>query len=158
MRVYQATTQMTDESQQQYPFTVNALLSNALGPKGYYGAFTVNAHTDQPTSAVSDAVVGAAVQAGVPVVSGRQMLRWLDGRNASSFGFGPSPWDPVAHALTFTVSPGTGANGLQAMLPTSSAVGPLAANGIRQDGNPNPVAYTTQVIKGKEYAFFTAAG
>ena len=37
---------MTDESGQTYPFTIDALLSAAVGPQGYYGAYTVNAHTD----------------------------------------------------------------------------------------------------------------
>ena len=59
--VYQAVTQMTDESGQSYPFTVNTLLDRALGPEGYYGAFTVNAHTDPASSAVSDAVVSSAL-------------------------------------------------------------------------------------------------
>ena len=45
--VYQATSQMTDESGQTFPFTINTLLDNALGPQGYYGAFTANFHTDQ---------------------------------------------------------------------------------------------------------------
>ena len=44
--VYQATTQMTDESEQTYPFTPNTLLDRALGVEGYYGAFTANMHTD----------------------------------------------------------------------------------------------------------------
>ena len=44
--VYLAATQMTDESGQSYPFTVDTLLDRALGAEGYYGAYTVNAHTD----------------------------------------------------------------------------------------------------------------
>ncbi len=44
--VYQATTQMTDESGQSYPFTIDTLLDNAVGPLGYYGVFTANMHTD----------------------------------------------------------------------------------------------------------------
>ena len=44
--VYQAATQMTDESGQAYPVTVNTLLDRALGPQGYYGVFTANMHTD----------------------------------------------------------------------------------------------------------------
>ena len=46
--VYQAATQMTDESGQSYPFTVDALLDKALGTEGYYGVFTANMHTDTP--------------------------------------------------------------------------------------------------------------
>lgn len=44
--VYQATSQMTDESDQVYPFTVDTLLDNALGAKGFYGASSANMHTD----------------------------------------------------------------------------------------------------------------
>src|SRR4029077_11474064 len=58
--VYQATTQMTDESGQSYPFTVNTLLDNALGAAGAYGAFTANMHNDYFSSAEADAVVASA--------------------------------------------------------------------------------------------------
>ena len=44
--VFQANTNMTDESGQSYPFTPNTLLDSALGGQGYYGAFTANLHTD----------------------------------------------------------------------------------------------------------------
>ena len=37
--VFQAASQMTDESGQTYPLTPNTLLDNAIGTKGYYGAF-----------------------------------------------------------------------------------------------------------------------
>ena len=83
--VYQAATQMTDESGQTYPFTMNTLLDRALGPEGYYGAFTANLHTDQATLSQSDAVVASALARGVPIVSAQQMLTWLDGRNNSTF-------------------------------------------------------------------------
>ena len=46
INVYQAATQMTDESGQSYPFTIDTLLNRALGPEGYYGVFTANMHTD----------------------------------------------------------------------------------------------------------------
>jgi hypothetical protein len=39
--VYQATTQMTDESGQSYPLNIDTLLDNAVGAPGYYGAFVV---------------------------------------------------------------------------------------------------------------------
>ena len=46
--VYQENTNMDDEAGQAYPATVDALLDNALGPQGYYGAFGANMHTDSP--------------------------------------------------------------------------------------------------------------
>src|SRR5262249_33862961 len=84
--VYQATTQMTDESGQTYPHNIDTLLDNAVGIKGYYGVFTANMHTDSADSAGSDAIVASAQSRGVPIVSAKQMLTWLDGRNGSSFG------------------------------------------------------------------------
>ena len=86
--VYQATTQMTDESAQSYPFTIDTLLNNAIGAPGYYGAFTANIHSDGGgnPSAESDAIVASAQARSVPIVSAKQMLTWLDGRNGSSFG------------------------------------------------------------------------
>ena len=146
--VYQAPTQMTDESGQSYPFTVDTLLDRALGPLGYYGAFVANMHTDAPTIPQSDAIVASALARGVPVVTSRQMLEWVDGRNGSSFQ--SIAWAPGA--LTFTVAAAAGANGLTAMIPTGSPVGPLA--GVTRDGAPVTVAVET--IKGVQYAFFTA--
>jgi hypothetical protein len=105
-------------------------------------------HTDSAASAGSDAIVASAKARGVPVVSGRQMLEWLDGRNGSSFG--SIAWS--GNTLTFTIAVGAGANGLRAMVPTSSIGGTLT--GITRNGSA--VAYTTQVIKGVEYALFAA--
>jgi hypothetical protein len=146
--VYQATTQMTDESGQTFPFTIDTLLDRALGAEGYYGAYTINAHTDFAVLAESDAVVSSAKARGVPIVSSRQMLNWLDARNNSSFG--AIAWN--AGSLSFSVSRATGANGLQAMLPVRSADRVLA--GLTRGGVNVP--YTSSVIKGVEYAFFAA--
>jgi hypothetical protein len=148
--VYQAPTEMTDESGQSYPATVDALLDGALGAQGYYGAFTVNAHTDQVNSAIADAVIGSALARGVPVITARQMLDWLDGRNASSFG--SMIWNAANRTLSFSITAGATATGLQAMVPAQSATGPLAS--VTRGGTP--VAFTTQTIKGVSYAFFNA--
>ncbi len=147
--VYQAVSQMTDESGQTFPFTIDTLLNRALGAEGYYGVFTANMHTDSASSGGSDAIIASAQSRGVPVVSGRQMLTWLDGRNGSSFG--NLAWN--GNTLTFTIAVGAGANGLRAMLPTTSAAGALT--GITLGGIP--VSYATQTIKGIDYAFFNAA-
>ncbi len=147
--VYQAATQMTDESGQTYPFTIDTLLDNALGPQGYYGVFTANMHTDSATSAGADAIVASAQARGVPVVSARQMLTWLDGRNNSSFG--AISWS--GNKLSFTIDHAAGANGLRAMVPVSSAVGDLTSVKL----GPTPVTTTTETIKGLQYAFFDAA-
>ena len=146
--VYQAATQMTDESGQTFPFTVDALLDKAIGPEGYYGAFTANMHTDSASHAGSDAIVASALARGIPVVSGRQMLEWLDGRNASAFQ--SVSWS--GGVLSFTVSVGVGATNLRAMIPARAAVGTLT--GITRDGSP--VAFTTETVKGVDYGAFSA--
>src|SRR5262249_56188526 len=58
--VYQAATQMTDESAQTWPATINSLLDMAIGPAGYFGVFTACMHTDanpSPGSLGPDAIV-----------------------------------------------------------------------------------------------------
>lgn len=147
--VYQATTQMTDESGQTYPYTIDTLLSRALGPEGYYGVFTANMHTDALTSAAAEAIIASALANNVPVVSGRQLVAWLDGRNESSF----SAMSWADYALTFTVTQAAGANGLQVMLPVNH--GNLYLQGIVSGASS--VAYTVERIKGIDYALFSAA-
>ena len=73
--VYQAATQMTDESGQTYPFTVDTLLDRALGPEGYYGAFVANMHTDTAVHAGSEAIVASAQARGVPGHLGQAAAR-----------------------------------------------------------------------------------
>ncbi len=150
--VYQAATQLTDESEIDYAKHIKALLDGALGSQGYYGVFTANMHTDQ--SNVGDpgapAIVAEAKRRGVPVVSAVQMLDWLDGRNGSSFG----GLSFSANQLTFSITRGgAGARGLQAMLPLAGPSGALA--GVTRAGSP--VATTTRTVKGVDYAVFDAA-
>jgi hypothetical protein len=146
--VFQAATQMTDEGGQAYPSTVDALLDRALGTEGYYGVFTANMHTDEVSSPGSDAIVASALAHDVPVVSARQMLEWVDGRDRSSFR--SFSWD--GSVLGFSIRVGAGANGLQAMLPVDAGGKTLAS--ISLGGAPVP--FTVQTIKGIEYALFAA--
>jgi hypothetical protein len=148
---YQAATQMTDESFQPYPATLDALLDGALGPQGYYGVFTANMHTDADQSSGADAIVGAAQARGVPVISARQLLTWLDGRNSSSFG--SLAW--AGNTLSFSLTAGAGSRGLQALVPTRSASGAQLSALTR---NGTTVSFTTQTMKGVQYATFAAAG
>lgn len=148
--VYQATTQMTDESGQTYPFTIDTLLDRAVGAEGYYGVYTVNAHTDVAIIPESTTVIASAKARGVPVVSSRQMLTWLDGRNSSSFG--SFTWN--GSTLGFTISAGANTNGIQAMLPFRSGSSALTA--ISRAGSP--VSFSVQTIKGVDYAFFSGIG
>ena len=155
--IYNGGTQITDDNGQgaaAIRTIVDSYLEAANGTLGYYGAFVVNMHSDNWygwSYDGSDQVVASAQAHEIPVVSGSQMVEWLDGRNSSSFN--SIAWDNDTHTLSFTVNVGTGAQNIQAMLPVMSGIVPL--NTISLNGQP--VSYTTQVIKGVTYAFFPAA-
>ncbi|MFY9975430.1 MAG: DUF4082 domain-containing protein, partial [Chromatiaceae bacterium] len=148
INVYQAATQMTDESGQQYPYTIDTLLDRALGAEGYYGVYVINAHTDLAVIPESTASVASALARGVPIITSRQLLQWLDGRDNSSFG--SIAWDGAT--LSFTVTAGDGANGLEALVPMYSSTGVVSS--VRRDGAETP--YTLVSRKGVEYASFSA--
>ena len=76
------------------------------------------------------------------------MLTWLDGRNSSSFG--SLAWN--GSTLSFTITAGTGARNLQAMLPVASSAGSL----ISITRGTTNVSFTAQTIKGMQYAVFVA--
>ena len=69
--VYQTVTQMTDESDQSYPFTPNTLLDRALGAGEQYGVYTINAHTDAGIEEQATTTIASALARGVPVISAR---------------------------------------------------------------------------------------
>ncbi|HQU91542.1 MAG TPA: Ig-like domain-containing protein, partial [Pyrinomonadaceae bacterium] len=153
--VYQAATQITDESGQTYSTHINSLLDNALGSSGYYGVFTVNMHTDSSNypSAESPhsgaiAIVDSAKSRGVPVVSAKQMLTWLDGRNNSTIGI--TSWN--GGILSFNINAAPGSTDLTSMIPTVSNAGNLVA--MTKDGSP--ISYITETVKGVQYAFFAS--
>ena len=146
--VYQAATQMTDESGIDVALHIKSLIDNATGPDGYYGVFTANMHTDADDNPGADAIIAEATSRNIPVVSATQMLTWLDGRNGSSF----AGLSFAGNQLSFSVNPGTGANGLRGMLPVNGPTGRLSR--LTHDGAD--VATTTQTIKGVDYAMFDA--
>jgi hypothetical protein len=146
--VYQATTQITDESGMVVDDHIKALLNGALND-GYYGVFTANMHTDMPDHPGADDIVAAAQARGVPVVSAKQMLTWLDGRNGSSFqgvSFGGG-------LLRFSVARASGALGLQTMVPAFSTAGELT----QLTRNGAPVSATRRTVKGIDYATFDSS-
>jgi hypothetical protein len=149
--VYQAATQMTDESDQSYPLHINALLDNALSGTGYYGVFTANMHNDgsQYPGPGANQIVASAQARGVPIVSALQMLQWLDGRNGSSFG--SLAW--TGNVLSFSISVAANANNLRAMLPAN--FGSLGLSSILLGSNP--VSYQLQTVKGVQYVMFAAS-
>jgi hypothetical protein len=155
--VYQAATYAADDATTKrgeadtansaIPAMAEALIDNALGSEGYYGAFTIQVHTDQPAhDAGRYAVVDYAMSHGVPVISEAQLLRWVDARNASSFKNVKYDTDGT---LSFTVDQASGANGLQAMIPAQGLTA-LTHNGAA-------VNIQTQTIKGVEYAILPDA-
>lgn len=145
---YQLTTQMTDESGITYSDFINQFLDKAQGSEGYYGVFCANMHTDNASSDGSDAIIASAQAHQVPVISAKQMLDWLDGRNNSSFG--SITWN--GNTLNFTITAANGSNNMQAMLPMNSQTSRLQSVSL----NGGAVTFNTQIIKGVEYAFFNA--
>ena len=146
--VYQAVTQMTDESDQSFPYTIDTLLDHAQGPEGYFGAFTANMHNDSVTHASASAIVASAQARGVPVISGRQMLTWLDARNGSSFS--NLVWS--SNTLSFDVARSASALNLEGMLPVQVGAATLQS----LTGGLGSVWDRTETIKGVQYAIFPA--
>ena len=95
--------------------------------------------------------MAAALARGVPVVSARQMLTWLDGRNASSF-------DGLAWAGdTLTLLDRRALRRQRPSGDAADASAPAArCQALTRGGNP--VAHTTQTIKGIQYAVFDGDG
>ncbi|MFL6072113.1 MAG: DUF4082 domain-containing protein [Mycobacteriales bacterium] len=150
--VYQATTSMSNEAGQSYPFTINTLLDRALGPQGYYGVFTANMHdSNEPTSFEDDQLVASAQNHGVSVTTAREVLKFMDARAASSFS--NLTWS--GSALTFNLTAARTARRLVAALPTTGAGGTVLST-LSRDGTP--VAVNRVTSKGIEYAMFPATG
>ena len=106
-------------------------------------------HTDDDDNPGADTIVAEAQARGVPVVSAVQMLDWLDGRNDSSFG--DLSYD--GSQLRFSVAPGAGARGLEAMIPVTAGTGDLSQ--LTRNGTRVPV--TRRTVKGVDYRVFDAA-
>ncbi|NUQ30798.1 MAG: Ig-like domain-containing protein [Acidobacteriaceae bacterium] len=146
--VYQAPTQMTDESKQSYPFTIDTLLANALGSAEYFGVFTANMHNDEVKSSGADAIIASAQKHHVPVITAAQLLKWLDGRNASRFR--DLKWSNCQ--LSFSIDVGIGGHGIEAMLPMHSAAGDLTAISL----NGATVQWQKRTVAGLSYAVVPA--
>ncbi len=142
--IYQGVSQLVNENGINYTTDINTLLDNALGSTGYYGMF--GTHDDFRDGTYSDVTIASAKSRNVPIISVKQALTWLDGRNNSSFG--NMSWSN--NQLTFSVTARSNARNLRAMLPVNSQTGALVSitrNGIS-------IAFTVQTIKGIQYAFF----
>jgi hypothetical protein len=157
--VYQAPTQLSDESAIDYTLHTNTLLDRALGPEGFYGTFVANMHTDVTTHLGWQAIIASVQSRGVPVISAKQLLTWLDARNGSSFGqltWTPAPVGPQGgHTLSFTLTPGANSTGLQAMLPLTLTGGAGRLVLLQRDGVGT--SFEVKTVKGIQYAVFAAA-
>ena len=76
---------MTDESGQTYPCTIDALLDKRRWAPRATTARSPRTCTPTQRPRLRRSIVASAQARGVPVVSARQLLTWLDGRNSSSF-------------------------------------------------------------------------
>ena len=144
--VYQAPTQIPDESGLDIMYSTNTLLDNAIN-LGYYGAFVMNMHTDTAIHVGSDEIIASAMARNVPVISARQMLTWLDDRNNTVFS--RMKWSN--NNLSFDLT--TTAHNLRAMVPFHSADGILTQ--ITENGAS--ISYELETIKGILYGIFPAS-
>jgi hypothetical protein len=145
--VYQAATHLVNENGVDYPQGIISMLDKALGPEGYYGVF--GTHYDYRGDGFELDVLNSARARNVSLITAQQLLTWLDGRNASSFG-NPS-W--IGTQLAFSITVGPGASNLFAMIPNQTTRGQISSLTI----NGSPVAFTVETIKGRSYAVFRAA-
>ena len=154
INVYQAVTQMTDESSLQAMdiSTQCRLIHFWITLLDHMATMAPLRPTCIPIAvdhAGSDTIINAAMIRGVPVVSGKQMVTWLDGRNNSKF-------ENIAlsdRVLSFGINVAAGANGLQTLVPYNSSSGAVSAITL----NGTPVSFTREIIKGIEYAIFNAS-
>ena len=147
--VFQAATQLTDESQQNIDAEARILLDNAIGANGYYAVITANMHTDNADSPGADDIIADAQARGVPVVSARQMLTWLDGRDQSSFAGLSFAGGRLSSRSTRAPARAACRRCCRSRVPTGTLLG-LARNGAN-------VPFGVQSIKGIDYAMFDAA-
>lgn len=144
---FQLVTQLTDEAKQTYPSTIDALLDRCSAPNGPVAVLTANMHTDLAGSNGSDAIVAAARRRGVPVVSARQVLTWLDARAGSTLAA-----SRTGAVTTLEVDLHPSATGLVAMVPLAAGDGGTAS--VTVDGRP--VDFWHQDHAGHRYVAFEA--
>lgn len=87
----------------------------------------------------------------MPLISAAQLLEWTDGRNNSSFG--NLGWNSATGELRFSIAKASGANGLEAMLPKTSAAG---GDLTLVTGPSGTVSTSNRTVKGIEYVVFSA--
>jgi hypothetical protein len=149
--VYQVPTQITDESGQSEPRTINTLLDNATGARGYFAAIAVNAHTDEPANPLADAAISAAKAHHVAILSAENLLDFEDARGNSFFA--DHSFNPATGRLMFTIDLASGANRLQTLVPLVDAQGG-EINSITLNGQG--ISFDKITIGGVHYGAFEA--
>ena len=147
--VYQAATQMTDESGQSYPDEHRLAAQQGARPPGLLRrVHGEHAHRQRLERGLGrDRRLGPVTRASRSSPLSRCCNGSMDATSRPSTG---SPG--AGTRLSFSVSHAAGANGLRGMVPTTSSVGALTT--VKRNGVQIPT--TTQTIKGREYAFFDA--
>jgi hypothetical protein len=149
--VYQAATQVTDESGQSEPRTIDTLLDNATSDKEFFGAFTINAHTDDETNPLADVVIASAKEHDVPIISAENLLNFEDGRGSSTFS--DIAWNASIHTLTFAINKASGASHLQVMIPLKNALNEKVTT---LKLNSQSIPFHAAIFNGIQYAVFAA--
>ena len=143
--IYQAATQLVNQDRIPQKYAISVMMDRALGADQFFAVLGTHFdYTDQFASRVLD----AAEARGVALVTARQMLNWLDGRNNSLFEH--VEWNDAT--LSFRIELHRGAENASVMLPELFAQKRLlnvTCNGLER-------RLTRQVIKGIDYGFFPA--
>jgi hypothetical protein len=155
--IHQALTQWPDEwfanngiSWQQTFDIVTGMLELAEN-RGYYSAFVNNIHPvryngGDITSDWADALWDYCQANSIPMWTAEMLLDFTEARNNAAFD--NITWNGTTLAFDFS-TPQSG-HALTLMVPAKSGVNVL----LSLDVNSSPVAFTTETIKGREYALF----
>ena len=147
---FQTATLLTDESGQIFPDAIDDALDRALHPEtGHVAVLTANMHTDFGSSIGSDAIVAAAMQRGVPVISARQLLEWLDARSAATV----TSIEHTPSGLRFSVDVPDDTRHLELVVPVPAGVGAVL---VQHDGRN--VSSTHEQIGGVTHVHVAALG
>lgn len=123
---------------------VSDFLDRATGPEGYYGVF--GTHYDY-SDTFDQTLQQLATAKGITMVSGKQVLDWTDARGSSTMQ--NMTWNNNQLSFTAQVDSRAGSM-LRTMLPVTNGANTLTS--VTRDGQA--VSFTTEVIKGVNYAFF----
>lgn len=143
VNTYQLATQLNDEAAQNYPAAPNEVFGRAIS-QGFYGAYCINWHTDNATTQGAIDVVQAAQSRGIPVITARQLLNWVDAKATTNME--NMAWN--GNTLTFNLTGGV--RNLNVMFPAELEDGHRLQH-VRRNGGELGITYET--IKGIEYGF-----